>query len=314
MNTRFLETLIVLARVGSFREAAEAMHVTQTAVSQRIANLEDDLGIELIDRSARQLKLTPHGQEVVEQSRKIVALTKGLHQLSQRDAPVAGPVRIGAVETVVKTWLSPLIKEISTACPLIDLEIAVDTSRNLQDMFVRRSIDVMFQDMHFTPATETNEYVVRRICDYPVHWISRPELCSGLPRAHALKEIVSHRILTFSRFSLPHANLQAFLMDHGLENARITNVPSVESILQLLHDGYAVAAIPPVFVIAPLLQGGLTLWDCPAPLPITMLGIARRGASAGVLEVLRRAQGVAHAAAERVQQEAGQPWMCSLAE
>lgn len=314
MNTRFLETLIVLARVGSFREAAEAMHVTQTAVSQRIANLEDDLGIELIDRSARQLRLTPHGQEVVEQSRKIVALTKGLHQLSQRDAPVAGPVRIGAVETVVKTWLSPLIKEIATACPLIDLEIAVDTSRNLQDMFIRRNIDVMFQDMHFTPATETTEYVVRRICDYPVHWISRPELCSGLPPAHALKEIISHRILTFSRFSLPHANLQAFLMDHGLENARITNVPSVESILQLLHDGYAVAAIPPVFVIAPLLQGALTLWDCPAPLPITMLGIARRGASAGVLEVLRRAQGVAHAAAGRVQQEAGQPWMRSLAE
>ena len=65
MNTRFLETLVVLTRVGSFRETAEALHVTQTAVSQRIASLEDLIGLELIDRSSRKLALTPQGEYIL---------------------------------------------------------------------------------------------------------------------------------------------------------------------------------------------------------------------------------------------------------
>lgn len=50
MNTRFLETLVVLARVGSFRETAQVLNATQAAISQRIASLEDELGVFLVDR------------------------------------------------------------------------------------------------------------------------------------------------------------------------------------------------------------------------------------------------------------------------
>lgn len=309
MNTRFLETLVVLARVGSFRATSEALHVTQTAVSQRIANLEDDLGLDLIDRSSRQLKLTPHGEQVLDYARKILQIERDIRQLARQDLPPAGPVHIGTVETVVKTWLSNLIQDLTDQCPLISLEITVDTSLNLQELFLRKKIDLMIEDMPFLPAIGSTEYVVRKICDYQVGWVSLPSLAAGDPPRLELADLAGQRVLTFSKFSLPHANLRDFLADHGLEQAKIENFPSVESILQLLHNGYGVAAIPPVFVVNELREGTLKLWDWPTPVPISMSVFARRAAHKGVHEVARRAVLACHAAAMQLNEKAGAPWM-----
>jgi len=308
VNTRFLETLIVLARVGSFRETAEALHVTQTAVSQRIANLEDDLELILIDRSSRQLKLTPHGEQVVAQAQKILQLEKSIRMLARDDAPCAGPVHVGVVETVVKTWLSQLIQDVTAQYPLISLAITVDTSRNLQDLFAQQKIDLMIQDMPFLPAMGSTDYVVRRACDYPLAWVSAPAIAQSRANFH-LSSVTDLRVLTFSRFSLPHANLQAFLADHGLEDTRIENFPSVESILQLLQNGYGVAAIPPAFVLKELQEGSLTLLDWPTPAPISMTLSSRRAANKAVHEVFQQASSACYTAALELNQRAGREWI-----
>ncbi|CAM3767557.1 LysR family transcriptional regulator [Bordetella tumulicola] len=308
MNTRFLETLIVLARVGSFRETAEALHVTQTAVSQRIANLEDDLDLHLLDRSSRQLKLTVHGEQVVEQARKILHLEKSIRMLARNDQPSAGPVHVGVVETVVKTWLSQLIQDITAEFPLISLAVTVDTSRNLQDLFTQKKIDLMIQDMPFLPAIGSTDYMVCGVCDYPLAWVSSPALAQGKP-SFDLSSLADLRVLTFSRFSLPHANLQTFLADRGLEEVKIENFPSVESILQLLQNSYGVAAIPPAFILKELQEGSLVLQDWPTPLPISMSLFARRSATKAVHEVFQHARRSCHVAAQSVNQRAGQEWI-----
>ncbi|MBN8487840.1 MAG: LysR family transcriptional regulator, partial [Burkholderiales bacterium] len=87
MNTRFLETLVVLARVGSFRETAQVLNATQAAISQRIANLEDDLGVELVDRSQRRLTLTAAGEQAVRQAQRMLDLERELRAATRPEAP-----------------------------------------------------------------------------------------------------------------------------------------------------------------------------------------------------------------------------------
>src|SRR6218665_3018287 len=77
MNTRFLETLVVLSRLKSFRETAQVLHTTQAAASQRIAALEDELGVFLVDRSHRTLTLTPLGEQVAPQAAPTPARGRG---------------------------------------------------------------------------------------------------------------------------------------------------------------------------------------------------------------------------------------------
>src|SRR6218665_2603458 len=135
MNTRFLETLVVLSRLKSFRETAQVLHTTQAAASQRIAALEDELGVFLVDRSHRTLTLTPVGEQVVRRAGRMRGLDRELRRATHPDARPAGRVRIGVIETVVHTWLPPLIHGLTRRFPAVDPDITVEPARNLPHPF-----------------------------------------------------------------------------------------------------------------------------------------------------------------------------------
>ena len=78
METRYLKTLVVAVEQGSFSRAAEVLHITQSAVSQRIKFLEEYFGHQLLDRSGSGLVLTPAGQLVLAKSRDILRLEREL--------------------------------------------------------------------------------------------------------------------------------------------------------------------------------------------------------------------------------------------
>lgn len=84
METRYLETLVSAAETGSFSRTAELLHITQSAVSQRVKFLEESLGQQLIDRSSSRLRPTEAGQVVLEKSREILALERQMREQLKR--------------------------------------------------------------------------------------------------------------------------------------------------------------------------------------------------------------------------------------
>lgn len=280
MNTRFLETLVVLARVGSFRETAQVLNATQAAISQRIANLEDDLGVELVDRSQRRLTLTAAGEQAVRQAQRMLDLERELRASTRPEAPPAGRVRLGAIESVVRTWLSPLVRLLAERHPQIELDITVDTAKNLHEALRSRKLDLMVQNDPYAPAVGSTEHRVTPLCEFALHWIARPELAPQRG-ALTLAQLEQVPLLTFSRTSSPQAHVRALFADRPGE-PRICNFPSVESIIQLVRDGYGIAAIPPVFVQADLDSGALRLCEGPALPAMTITAISEREAPPAV--------------------------------
>ena len=246
VNTKFLETLVVLSRAGSFRETAQLMTTTQAAISQRIASLESELGAALVDRGVRGVTMTPIGEQVVRQAERMLAVERELRECARPGAPVSGRVRIGAIESIVRTWLSPLIRQLAERHPLVLPDITVAPAQDLQDLLRQRKLDVMIQNDPFAEAAGALDHRQQPLCEFPIRWIARPEL---LPqdRALQLEDLERRPLLTFSRTSSPHAHLRALFIDRPVE-PRVCSVPSVESIIQLVRDGYGIAAIPPVFV------------------------------------------------------------------
>lgn len=80
METRYLETLVKVAETGSFSKAAQDLHITQSAASQRIKFLEERYGKRLLDRSGPVLEPTPFGTLVLQKARKILELEKELQK------------------------------------------------------------------------------------------------------------------------------------------------------------------------------------------------------------------------------------------
>lgn len=306
MNTKFLETLVVLARVGSFRETAQVMNTTQAAISQRIAALEDELGAELVDRSARRLGLTQVGEQVLRQAERMLALERELKLSTRPDAPAAGRVRIGAIESVVHTWLSPLIRQLAERYPQINPDITVDTARHLQDQFRLRKLDLMIQNDPFAEAIGTLDYRVTPLCEFPLRWVARPELLPASGRL-TMEDLERVPLLTFSKTSSPQAHVRALFVDRDIE-PRVCSFPSVESIIQLAGDGYGIAAIPPVFVRAQLERG--LLWQCEGPpLPSMAISVITEGrVSTAVRETVGLVREVVAGFCERV----GADWVRPL--
>ena len=306
MNTRFLETLVMLDRLKSFRETAQMLCTTQAAVSKRIEALEEELGVLLVDRAQRTLKLTIIGEQVVRQAEQILALEKQLKLSVRPDAPPSGRVRIGVIETVVHTWLTPLIHMLSERLPAIEPDITVDTAHNLRDQFRRRKFDLMIQNDDIADVANDGESAVTSLCRFPMLWVARPAV---LPKARTLRleDLERVPVLTFSRTSGPRAHVSALFVGRVAE-PRVCSFPSVQSIIQLTKGGFGVAAIPPIFVRKELAEGYLEIRDGPTlpPMVITLAHLRDTAPAVQAVAKLTRAIVADYCA------EAGEEWVSAL--
>lgn len=306
MNTKFLETLVVLSKAGSFRETAQLMFTTQAAISQRIASLESELGTALVVRSVRGITMTPVGEQVVHQAERMLSIEQELRECAQPGAPVAGRVRIGTIESIVRTWLSPLIRQLDERHPLVQPDITVAPAQDLQDLLRQRKLDLLIQNDPFAEAAGNLDYHELPLCEFPVCWVARPDLLPA-DRSLALEDLELKPLLTFSRTSSPRAHVRALFIGREVE-PRVCSVPSVESIIQLVCDGYGIAAIPPIFVRKQLEQGLLRQIEGPALPFMTITAIHTRPSNAAVDATLQLVREVAANYCE----QSGQAWARSL--
>lgn len=307
MNTRFLETLVMLDRLKSFRQTAEMLCTTQAAVSKRIEALEEELGVLLVDRTQRTLKLTIIGEQVVSQAEQMLALEKQLKLSVHPDAPPSGRVRIGVIETVVHTWLTPLIQTLGARLPAIEPDITVDTAHNLREQFRSRKFDMLIQNDDITDVASTGESTVMPLCRFPIRWIARPAVLPKQRRALRLEDLERVPVLTFSRTSGPRQHVQALFAGRGSE-PRVSSFPSVQSIVQLTKGGFGVAAIPPIFVRDELAEGVLEERAGPALPPMTVTVAHARDTAPAVHAVARLTREIVG----NYCTEAGPEWVTNL--
>jgi len=139
MEIRQLITFCKVAELGSFTKAADALFITQSAVSQQIRLLEKELGVSLFERKIRAIAITPAGQTLYGCARHILALhEETLRKLGQAASTVSGEVRIVASTIPGEHILPPLLSSFRQECPQIRvLTFIADSQRTLEEM--RRS-------------------------------------------------------------------------------------------------------------------------------------------------------------------------------
>jgi DNA-binding transcriptional LysR family regulator len=101
VRLRDLETLVAVAQAGGMRKASGELHLSQPAVSKAMRELEDTLGVKLLERTRRGVSVTPFGDALVRRSKGLVdELQAALRELAWLSDPEAGEVRLGAMETL----------------------------------------------------------------------------------------------------------------------------------------------------------------------------------------------------------------------
>jgi DNA-binding transcriptional LysR family regulator len=144
MNTLDLEllrTLVAIEERSSFAGAAIQLGKTQSAVTQQMQRLEDQIGHPLFEKQGRHKRLTPHGQKLLDYARHLLAINDdALRSLQQGN--LEGVLRIGAPHDVADTMLPTLLAQVARASPLLQLDIHVGRSPFLMESLKRGELDM----------------------------------------------------------------------------------------------------------------------------------------------------------------------------
>ncbi|GII55362.1 LysR family transcriptional regulator [Planotetraspora thailandica] len=120
IDPRRLRILHEVFRRGGVMKAAEALHLTPSAVSQQLAQLEREVGLALVDRSQRRVSLTPAGRVLAAYAERIEEqLAEAKRELNRFTERLSGPVTIAAFPTVIRHLMVPALRELSVRHPRI---------------------------------------------------------------------------------------------------------------------------------------------------------------------------------------------------
>ncbi|WP_457280316.1 LysR substrate-binding domain-containing protein [Polaromonas sp. P5_D5] len=141
LDLELLRALVAIDEQDSFASAAVQLGKTQSAVTQQMQRLEDQIGHPLFEKHGRQKRLTPHGLKLLGYARHLLAINDdALRSLQQGN--LEGVLRIGAPHDVADTMLPTLLAQVARASPLLQLDIHVGRSPFLMESLKRGEIDM----------------------------------------------------------------------------------------------------------------------------------------------------------------------------
>jgi DNA-binding transcriptional LysR family regulator len=254
IDFRTLEAFVWVATLGSFRGAARRLHMTQPAISQRIAQLENDVGIKLLQRETRTVTPTLRGRELLIYAKKLLDLRTDMLVVVADASTLRGVLRVGVAETIVHTWLTRLIKQVSGTYPFLALEIEVDVTANLHARLLGQEIDLGFGVGPLSDPAVLN----RPLCTYPVAFVASPTI-EWVNQPVTLDELARHPIITFSRNTQPYTVVRSLFSRPDLPPVRLHASASLATVVHMAVEGLGVAVIPPVVVPSELADGRLCL-------------------------------------------------------
>jgi len=143
-DLRQLEYFCAVARTGSFTKAAEELGIAQPSLSEQIARLEHSLGAPLFERLNRRIELTPLGEAILGKAQALLEDAAALPDYFERAREgVHGPLRVGAIPTILPYFLAPLLKGFTERFPDVELHLREGTTAELVGQVLDGMIDIV---------------------------------------------------------------------------------------------------------------------------------------------------------------------------
>ena len=190
-----LNSLIVFAKVveaNGFSEAARRLKMPISTVSRRVAELEDQLGVRLLERSTRGLRLTDAGSEVFEHALRSAELSETVDNIASNHlANVSGVLRLSAPPSTSDSLLAPLVGAFHASHPDVRVQILV-TERMVDH--IAEGVDLVLR----VGALRDSTLVARKILTYRHQLLASPAYVEKRGSPKTPQELLDHRLLAFS--------------------------------------------------------------------------------------------------------------------
>lgn len=265
MTFEQLSIFVAVAEREHLTKAAAAIHLTPSAVSAAIRNLEQHYGVELFHRIGRRIELTATGRIFLDEARMLLARSRSVELiLSELGGMQRGSLNVFASQTIASYWLPPRLMAFHNDFPGIELQLTIGNTRTVADAVISGEADIGFVEGELDEPALAGSIVGKDelvVVVGPAHpWAARKAVC-----ADDLKDgrWVMREVGSGTRSAFEEA-----LIDLGIKAGSLNTVlvlPSNESILCALLSGTGVAAVSRLAAQQYIENGRLCEVDFPAP-------------------------------------------------
>jgi LysR family transcriptional regulator, hydrogen peroxide-inducible genes activator len=247
MNLRDLVYFNSLAEHRHFGRAAEACQVSQPTLSSQIRKLEDELGVQLLERTNKRVDLTPVGARILEHARVALNAAASIRDVAQasRD-PLVGPIKLGVIPTLAPYLMPYILRPIHAAYPNLTIDLWEDQTQALIDALRNHKLDAALL------ATKTDAPEITEIA------LFEEPLMAALPKNHRLakKNSVREEDLADELLVLAegHCLANQALAACGTKHGRLAGwqgsmqAATLDTLVNLVAAGYGATLIPALAV------------------------------------------------------------------
>ncbi|MDR2932657.1 MAG: LysR family transcriptional regulator [Oscillospiraceae bacterium] len=253
-NLEHYKAFAKVCETGSFTLAAQALFLTQSAVSQSIRQLEDYLGAQLFIRSSKGVSLTEAGEilfdhvggiaDTVTAAEQHIARLKGLEE---------GALNIGASDTLCRHLLLPFLTEFQRRYPGIDIRITNRTSGETADLIRQGKADIGFVNL---PLEQARGLVVKEL--KPVHdcFICGEKYFGSFNTPIHLQELARYPLLMLEGLSATRRYLDQYLLANNISLKPQIELGSLDLLIAFARNNFGIAAVTREF-LGDALDGGM---------------------------------------------------------
>lgn len=243
---------------GGFTAAAHHLSEPLSTVSRRIAELEQSLGVRLLERSTRKVRLTNLGETYYEYCRRgLQEFECGVLALKDRQSEVSGLLRITVPPSLVEPFFMPTVAEFQAIYP--NARVAILSTERYVDLLHER-VDVGFR---ISPLRDS-QLTVRKIASYASYLVASPAYLEGRPPVETPADLSSHRIVAFEggigsiTWKLLRASEEGPEGGLSIEVVPHLTMNDFSGILAATLRGCGIAQIPSILCSSHLREGALS--------------------------------------------------------
>jgi len=276
LDTLGVQALIALADQGGFGRAAQALHITQAALSRRIKNLEAFLGVKLVERTTRSVALTAIGRDFVPQARRLLGdLEATLVDIRETGKALRGDVTIACVPTVGVQFLPAIVKRYAARHPENRIRILDHSSSEVAAVVLRREAEF---GIHMQAETQPGLASVPLLEDRFV-LVCRDDHPLAARRRLTWRQLQPYPLILGGHEGGHRPYLDAVLQAHGVSLRAFYEVQRSSTAVGMVAKGVAAAVVPGLAVQQ---QGDPRLRAIPLTDPVVsrpLVLVTRKGAA-----------------------------------
>jgi LysR family hydrogen peroxide-inducible transcriptional activator len=274
ITLRQLKYLVALGEHRHFGRAAEASAVTQPALSMQIRELEDELGVDLVERRPGEIALTDTGHEVARRAERVLAATRDLVDFARhRSRVLTGRLRLGVIPSMAPYVLPKILPMLQDRYPDLRVELRETLTRVLLAELGRGSLDCVLLAL----PVEEHDIETTALFDDPFMLAvpatdARPEsTCVGID------DIDAQQLILLEEGHCLRDQTLAFCAS-GRRDLSL-GATSLTTVMQMVANGYGVTLLPRVAVDVELRDERVKLLRFVEPVPGRTVGLAWRRTS-----------------------------------